>query len=176
MGRLSLPFLASPLMRRVAWHMRRVGGQLERRFFITLAEGIAAVVVLAAALVTLIEKSWTVDSLGASLNWAFFTVLGQGDSAFVTSAGGWVVSWLLVLFGVALLGVITGALVGMVIDFLLKEGQGMGASGYRDHIVVCGWNRSAQELIEELQGDEYEARVVLLHQPAEAGIERRAGE
>ncbi|HEY7523954.1 MAG TPA: NAD-binding protein [Candidatus Limnocylindrales bacterium] len=162
MGRLSFPFLASPLMRRVAWHVRRVGGQLERRFFISLAEGIAAVVVLAAALVTLIEKPWTVTSLGASLNWAFFTVLGQGDSAYVTSAGGWLVSWLLVLFGVALLGAITGALVGMVIDFLLKEGQGMGASGYRDHIVVCGWNTTARDLIGELSGDDYSHKVVVL--------------
>jgi voltage-gated potassium channel len=162
MGRLSLPFLASPLMRRVAWHVRRVGGQLERRFFISLAEGIAAVVVLAAALVTLLEKSWSVDSLGSSLNWAFFTVLGQGDSAYVTSIGGWLVSWLLVLFGVALLGTITGALVGMVIDFLLKEGQGMGASGYRDHIVVCGWNTTARDLIGELSGDDYTHKVVVL--------------
>ncbi len=68
---------------------------------------------------------------------------------------GYLVSWLLVLFGVAIVATITGALVGFVIDFLLKEGQGMGASGYRDHIVVCGWNATARELINELSTDEY---------------------
>jgi voltage-gated potassium channel len=162
MGRFSIPLLTSPLIRRVAWHVRRVGGQLERRFFFALAQGILGVVVIAAVLVTLVEKPWTFESIGSSLNWAFFTVLGQGDSAYVTSAGGWVVSWLLVLFGVALLGTITGALVGLVIDFLLKEGQGMGASGYRGHIIICGWNSTARDLIDELRGDDYQHKVVVL--------------
>jgi voltage-gated potassium channel len=62
-----------------------------------------------------------------------------------------------------MLGMITGALVAMVIDFLLKEGQGLGASGYRGHIVVCGWNTTARDLIQELEGDEFTTKVVLLH-------------
>ena len=89
-------------------------------------------------------------------------MLGQGDAAFVTSPGGRVIGWLLILFGVAMLGMITGALVAMVIDFLLKEGQGLGASGYKDHIVVCGWNTTARDLIEELRGDDYKQKVVVL--------------
>ena len=67
------------------------------------------------------------------------------------------------LFGVAIVASITGALVGFVIDFLLKEGQGMGAAGYRDHIVVCGWNSTARELIAELDGDDYEHKIVVIH-------------
>ena len=39
----------------------------------------------------------------------------------------------------------------------------MGAAGFTDHIVVCGWNATARDLIEELKGDEFTARVVLLH-------------
>jgi voltage-gated potassium channel len=38
----------------------------------------------------------------------------------------------------------------------------MGAAGYRDHIVVCGWNTTARDLIEELKGDEFTTKVVLL--------------
>ena len=34
----------------------------------------------------------------------------------------------------------------------------MGASGYRDHIVVCGWNSTARDLIDELRGDDFKAR------------------
>ena len=70
--------------------------------------------------------------------------------------------WLLLLFGVAMLGTVTGALVAMVIDFLLKEGQGLGASGYRDHIVICGWNGTARDLVAELRGDAYQQKVVLV--------------
>ena len=46
-------------MRRVVWHVRRVGGQLDRRFFLTLAEGIVGFVAVAAILITLLEKPWT---------------------------------------------------------------------------------------------------------------------
>jgi len=159
---LTLPILSSPLVRRVTWHIRRVGGQLDRRFFLSLAQGIVAFVAIAAILITLFEKPWTLESVFDSFNWGIATVLGQGDSAFVTSPAGRIIGWLLILFGVAMLGMITGTLVAMVIDFLLKEGQGLGASGYRDHIVVCGWNTTARDLIAELRGDDYKQRLVVL--------------
>jgi voltage-gated potassium channel len=172
--------LTSPLLRRIAWHTRRVAAGLDRRFFLVLAEGAAFFVLIAALLVTLLEKDWTagvgpaIAAFGRSVNWAIFTVLGQGDPSYVSSAGGYVVSWLLVLFGVAIVGTITGALVALVIDFLLKEGQGMGAAGFRDHIVVCGWNTTARDLIDELGKDEYRARVVVLAEvdknPAGSGV------
>jgi voltage-gated potassium channel len=38
----------------------------------------------------------------------------------------------------------------------------LGASGYRDHIVVCGWNATARDLIAELRGDDYKIKVVVL--------------
>jgi voltage-gated potassium channel len=100
--------------------------------------------------------------LGQSFYWAGATALGLGSS-FATGPVGWVVGWLLGLFGVAIVATITGALVGFVIDFLLKEGQGMGASGYKDHIVLCGWNATARDLIEELNKDDYQTKVVLIH-------------
>lgn len=50
----------------------------------------------------------------------------------------------------------------------------MGAAGYEDHIVVCGWNSTARELIEELKGDEFTSKVVLIHEsdknPAGLGV------
>ena len=174
MARLPMPVLASPLIRRVTWHIRRVGGSLDRRFFLTLAEGIVGFVLVAALFITLFEKTWTLESIFDSFNWGIATVLGQGDSGFVTSPGGRIVGWLLILFGVAMLGMITGALVAMVIDFLLKEGQGLGASGFKDHIIVCGWNSTARDLIEELKGDDYHLKVVVLadvdKNPAGAGV------
>jgi voltage-gated potassium channel len=174
MPKLPLPVLATPLIRRLVWHVRRVGGQLDRRFFLTLAEGIVIFVAIAAVSITLLEKPKTLESTFDSFNWGIATVLGQGDPGFVTSPGGRVISWLLILFGVAMLGMITGALVALVIDFLLKEGQGLGASGYRDHIVVCGWNATARDLIAELRGDDYKIKVVVLtdsdKNPAGSGV------
>jgi voltage-gated potassium channel len=69
---------------------------------------------------------------------------------------------------------ITGALVAMVIDFLLKEGQGLGSAGHKDHIIVCGWNSTARDLIDELKGDDYPQKVVVLvdmdKNPAGSGV------
>ena len=115
---------------------------------------------------TLSEKPWTIESAAESFYWAMNTLLGSGDTSYVTSPLGWLVSWALILLGLTMLAAATGLLIGFIIDFITKEGQGMGASGYRNHIVVCGWNRNAEELLGELEGDEYRAKVVLLH-PAE---------
>ena len=127
-----------------------------------LVAGIAALIV---AVVFLFGGM--ISKFGDTVYWGVTTVLGSGEASYVTSPAGKLISWLLVLFGVAIVAAITGALVGFVIDILLKEGQGMGAAGYRDHIVVCGWNPTARELIAELGGDEYTRRIVLLHDAAE---------
>jgi voltage-gated potassium channel len=166
---------AAPLLRRIGFHARRIGGQMDRHFFSSLLTAVIAFVVVAAIVVTLLEpERLTLAGFGNSFYWAITTVIGSGDSSYVTSPGGFIVGWLLAFFGVALVAAMTGAVVGFVIDFLLKEGQGMGAAGYTDHIVVCGWNETARDLIEELKGDEFETRVVLLHDaernPAGEGV------
>ena len=154
----------SAFLRRVVWHVRRVTKQVDRRFFLALLAGLAVVVSAAAAAITLLEKDLTLAAFGESFYWGITTVLGQGDASHVTTPLGWVVSWLLALFGIGILATITGALVGFVIDFLLKEGQGMGAAGHKGHIVVCGWNSTARDLINELRSDEYDAEVVVVHE------------
>ncbi len=157
-------FFVAPIFQRLGFHARRIGGQLDRHFFTTLLTGVVAFVLIAAVAVTLLEdEKRTFAGLGSSFYWAITTVIGSGDASYVGSPGGFVVGWLLAFFGVAIVAAMTGAVVGFFIDFLLKEGQGMGAAGYRDHIVVCGWNETARDLIEELKGDEFSTKVVLLH-------------
>jgi voltage-gated potassium channel len=155
---------AAPVFRRIGFHAKRIGGQMDRHFFTSLLTAIVGFVVFAALAVTLLEpEKFTLAGFGSSFYWAITTVIGSGDASYVSSPGGFLVGWLLAFFGVAIVAAMTGAVVGFVIDYLLKEGQGMGAAGYRDHIVVCGWNATARDLIEELKGDEFTTKVVLLH-------------
>lgn len=154
---------AAPLLRRMAFHARRVGSQVDRHFFVTLTTAVLGFVVVATIAVTILEHQVTLADFGSSFYWAITTVIGSGDASYVTSPGGFVVGWLLAFFGVAIVAAITAAVVGFVINYLLKEGQGMGASGYRDHVVICGWNPTARELIAELRTDEYRAKVVVVH-------------
>ncbi|MGI8645866.1 MAG: potassium channel family protein [Nocardioides sp.] len=169
------PLLAVPFVRRVGFHARRISDEMDVHFFRTLSFSVLVIVIIASAVVSLIEEDKrSLGGLGTSVYWAVTTVIGSGDSSYVTSPGGFVLGWLLAFFGVAIVAALTAAVVGFVIDFLLKEGQGMGASGFRDHIVVCGWNSTARELVDELKGDEFPAKVVLLHDaehnPAGAGV------
>jgi voltage-gated potassium channel len=155
---------AAPIMRRIGFHAKRIGGQMDRHFFSSLLTAVIGFVVVAAVVITLVEpEKLTFAGFGSSFYWAITTVIGSGDASYVTSPGGFIVGWVLAFFGVAIVAALTAAIVGFFIDILLKEGQGMGASGYRDHIVVCGWNTTARDLIEELKGDEFTTKVVLLH-------------
>lgn len=161
MGKLR-DFFESPFLRRVSWHVKRITEKMDRRFFRSLLTGLVVVLAVTAVLVWLVETEHTWTDLGAAVHWSVTTVFGQGDASYVSTPVGWALGWLLGVFGVAIVAAITGALVGFVIDFLLKEGQGMGASGYRNHIIVCGWNSTARDLIAELSTDDYEPKVVLL--------------
>ena len=152
----------SPFLRRISWHVKRITGKMDRRFFASLLIGLAVVIGVASLIVWFSDTDRSWGALGESINWSVSTVFGQGEPSFVSTPIGWAVGWLLALFGVAILATITGALVGFVIDFLLKEGQGMGAAGYKEHIVICGWNSTARDLVAELSSDDYGARLVLL--------------
>jgi len=151
-----------PIVKRLAWHVQRVGSHLDRRILSTLLLVILMLIGSVALIVTLTEKEWTVAAFGKSLYWAANTVLGSGDPNYVTSPFGWILNWILILLGLTVLAVTTGVLVGLIVDIALKEGRGMGAAGYRGHTIICGWNSSARELVAELGRDEYETKVALL--------------
>ena len=145
--------LSVPLIRRVIFHVRRLRDDLDIHFFRSLVTSLAIIVTLSALLVTVAEPSKrSISGLVRSAYWAMTMVLGSGDSSYVDGPVGYLVGWALAFFGVAIVAALTAAVAGFVIDFILKEGQGMGASGYIDHIVICGWNPTARELIEELFG------------------------
>lgn len=143
--------------------MKRATEKVDRRFFTSLLIGLFVFLAVASLVVWAAETDRTLTDLGAAFHWSVTTVFGQGDASYVSGPIGWIMGWVLGLFGVAIVAALTGALVGFVIDFLLKEGQGMGAAGYRDHVVICGWNATARDLIRELSGDDYDVEVVLLH-------------
>jgi voltage-gated potassium channel len=177
-------FFSIPILRRAAFHVRRLTSGMDRSFFTRVGVILVGFLILASALVTVAERDKegsTWKSLGGFfrefmdwLYWSITTVMGSGDASQVQTPIGYAISWLLILFGVAIVASLTGALVGFLIDYLLKEGQGMGASGYRDHIIVCGWNSTARELIQELSTDEYTTKIVVIHNsdknPAGDGI------
>lgn len=155
--------LSHPVALRLAWYGRRVREQLNRRMVLAVVQIIVVVVVVAAALVTLVERQLTLGDFGESLYWAFTSILGAGEGSYVGTPAGWIIRTVLVIVSVFMAAIITATIIAVIVDFLLKEGQGLGASGFAGHIVICGWNTTAKFLIKELRSDDYRLRVVLIH-------------
>lgn len=151
-----------PLLRRLLWHLHRVKEHFDARTTWFLGSSLAAIVLGAAVAVTWMEGPLTLQQLGEAVYWAVTTLLGAGDASFVSSLAGRVISSALIVASLTLLAIVTGLVIGFIIDVVLREGQGMGVSGLAGHIVVCGWNDTAREVIAELAADEREQQVVLL--------------
>jgi len=161
--RRSLPLLNRPLVRRIAWYGRQIRSQLNPGFALRVVAALLAIVALTALVEMVAERPITVDSYFQSIFWALTSLTGNGDSGFATGPVGGIIYIVLIFIGVAMLALVTAVIIGVIIDFLLKEGQGLGASGFRNHIVICGWNPTAREAIDELRSDTYKRKVVLIH-------------
>ncbi len=157
-----LPLIHHPFIRRLAWYGKRIRQQLNPAIVLRVLLALLVIVAVAALFDMLLERSLSVESYASSFYWALTSLLGNGDPGHATTALGGLIYVVLIVTGVLMLGLVTGAIIAVIIDFLLKEGQGLGAAGYRDHIVVCGWNATARDLIAELRGDDYQSKVVVL--------------
>lgn len=151
-----------PIFRRLAWHLGRVRRRLDRRAVLWILGALCFLVLIAAGFVTLFEGPFTPEKFGESLYWALTTLLGAGDANYVSSAVGRLLGAGLVVMSLTLVALISGLLISFIIDVVLREGQGMGSAGFQDHIVVCGWNPSAREMLDELRVDQAALQVVLL--------------
>ena len=103
---------AAPLLRRLGFHINRLTHNVDRTFFLRLFLGLFGIVLVAALLVTFIEGPRDgigefFSTLSSSFYWGVTTVMGSGDASYVHTPGGFVISWLLVLFGVAIVASIT---------------------------------------------------------------------
>ncbi|HEX2140752.1 MAG TPA: hypothetical protein VHK28_00570, partial [Candidatus Limnocylindria bacterium] len=62
-------FLNVPILRRVAFHARRIGNQVDRHFFTTLLTAVLGFVVAATIVVTLLERQLTLADFGNTFYW-----------------------------------------------------------------------------------------------------------
>jgi voltage-gated potassium channel len=90
-------------------------------------------------------------SLGDAVYWAiiYMTTTGYGDIT-PSTAGGRIIAVVLVLSGLVLLSLITATVASVFVEKKIREGKGLEPITWKDHIVLCGWNRNAGEVIEGL--------------------------
>ena len=90
----------------------------------------------------------TVDGLGDALYWAVIsmTTTGYGDITPVTSAGR-IVAIFVVVSGLLLFSMVTATVASVFVEKKIREGKGLETIKTKDHILLCGWNDNAEEVI-----------------------------
>lgn len=168
-----LPFLPAFHILRVLRILRllRAGILLNRnlnRLSSTLAASIGAqigvfliiglIILVGALAIHLLEgdDNQAFASLKNSLWWSFFTLIsGEPIGGQANTDAGRLVTLIIVIGGLTMFAVFTGVVSAVMVQRLktVMEVKYLELDELRDHIIICGWNRSAPLLIEEIQAD-----------------------
>lgn len=88
------------------------------------------------------DNSSNIRNIEDSIWWAIVTstTVGYGDY-YPVSRIGRIVGILMMFFGIALVGVITGNIASALVEKQLKEGRGLETLNLKHHFIICGWKR-----------------------------------
>ncbi|MDY6933937.1 MAG: ion channel [Spirochaetota bacterium] len=97
------------------------------------------------------DKSSNIRTIPDSIWWALVTstTVGYGDY-FPKSTIGRIVGILLMFFGVALVGVITGNIASVLVEKQTKEGKGLNELKLKNHFIICGWKRDMGSFLKDI--------------------------
>ena len=134
-------------------------------FFITIA---------AASIVTYFESAHGDDfkTFWDSVWWVLVTIstVGYGDKVPVTPAGR-ITAVVIMLFGIALLSIITATVSSIFVTRKIREGKGLQEIKVKDHILICGWDEQAVQILKEFsQESSFKKHVVLINQLPEEDV------
>jgi voltage-gated potassium channel len=126
------------------------------------------VLIVAPILMYFAEKSHNpgIDNLWSAYIW-LGRVLIEGDSPYrMNTPLGFTAFYIVRLAGYGLVAFATGAITSKIVQIVVFRGAGMGTFKKAGHIVICGWNSQAREIVRELLGEELEEKrpIVILAQ------------
>ncbi len=97
------------------------------------------------------NSSSTISSFWDGIWWAIVTVatVGYGDKFPITYPGR-IVGMILIVFGFVMLSVFTGLIASVFVEDRLKGAKGLKPIRASHHMVLCGWNQTAEILLHAL--------------------------
>jgi voltage-gated potassium channel len=122
------------------------------RFFYIL--GVTVAILLGGAIFLYLLESKTnkgVANFADAIYWAVIsmTTTGYGDITPTTPAGR-IVAIVVVLSGLLLFTMVTAIVASVFVEKKIREGKGLETIKNKDHVLLCGWNSNAEEVIEGL--------------------------
>ncbi|MCX7030453.1 MAG: NAD-binding protein [Spirochaetes bacterium] len=141
----------------IASAFRRAGmlyADLKRENLPRMVLGIVALMLAVAGLVFLVENRAEGGMFRRYFDAVWWSVVtwatvGYGDTYPVTTAGR-LLGILLIFASVAVTAVLSGTIASIFVDRKIREGKGLQHAKLRDHLVVCGWNRNTEGMLEGL--------------------------
>jgi voltage-gated potassium channel len=114
-----------------------------------------------------------IETVANAYFWMWRTLMEQGSPIEFQTAGGWLVSYLVVIVGVGLVATGTAAIVSRLVDLLLRRQAGMHETRVSEHVLICGWNSHARTIVEELRaaGDGDRRPIVILADVATSPVD-----
>lgn len=146
-------------------------GHTGKRRLVYLFSAVCVIIILlliaSSILVWMFERdraeATAIKSFWDGIWWALVTVatVGYGDRVPVTPYGRFV-GMVLIIVGFTLLSVFTGLVASLFVEDRMKGAKGLKQIRSRDHVVICGWNNTAEFLLRALQERKWNAMELCL--------------
>jgi voltage-gated potassium channel len=121
----------------------------------------------------LIEKDNQIKSIFDGIWWALVTVttVGYGDLVPET-AGGRIIGIIFILLGFISFSIFTAFIASTFIDIKIKERKGLGKVKDKNHVLICGWNKSVYKILDFIAKKEVKdpPAIVLVNETDEDSI------
>ena len=112
-----------------------------------------------------LQSNPALKSFGQAVWWVLvsITTVGYGDIVPVTSAGKFL-GIILIFTGVALVSMFTATVSSIFVAQKLKEERGLKQISQTNHIILCGWNHSAEQILNVIFKRHDPPLIVLINQ------------
>jgi voltage-gated potassium channel len=119
-----------------------------------------------------LEQNPYFDSFGEALWWVMvsITTVGYGDIVPVTPYGR-ILATLIIFTGVALFSMFTALVSSVFVTQKLKEERGLKQIAERNHILLCGWNHTAEQILKIIFNRSQNTSLVIINQLPEDQIQ-----
>lgn len=106
----------------------------------------------------------SVKTVGDAVWWSFVTIttVGYGD-LYPSSTGGRIVGVIVMIFGIGFLGMFTATIASIFVEKKIRQDRGLKAlKDLKNHILLCGWNYTADEVISEIHAEDKTKEIVIV--------------